>query len=211
MCDAGTCGLYRRTALQLASEKGLVELVKALVESGADVHAKDNQGYGRPLHHGLRAFVFSIGWSHGDGEGTSVCRHGREGSLALQAAQFNVRPVIAYIGPASLATFTSAFRWHSNTGSDYVDLIGAGVCRHCSQTALDVAFRNGHTETVKALLAVGASTADVHAKDKYGYGRRLHRGRRAFVFRADGAMRARAGCAGGRRCTMPQRRVLWSW
>ena len=49
-------------------------------------------------------------------------------------------------------------------------MIGAGVCRLCSQTALDVASRNGCTETVKALLAVGASTADVHAKDDQGYG-----------------------------------------
>jgi hypothetical protein len=29
-----------------------VELVKALVEKGADVHAKDTYGYGRPLHRG---------------------------------------------------------------------------------------------------------------------------------------------------------------
>ncbi len=42
--------LCRRTALHHASEKGPVELVKALVEKGADVHAKDTQGYGRRLH-----------------------------------------------------------------------------------------------------------------------------------------------------------------
>jgi hypothetical protein len=46
--------LCRRTALHHASEKGFVELVKALVESGADVHAKDKYGYGRPLHGGER-------------------------------------------------------------------------------------------------------------------------------------------------------------
>jgi hypothetical protein len=43
-CDVGTCWLCRRTALHYASRNGPVELVKALVESGADVHAKDNQG-----------------------------------------------------------------------------------------------------------------------------------------------------------------------
>ena len=43
----GACWLCRRTALHHASEKGFVELVKKLVESGADVHAKDFQGYGR--------------------------------------------------------------------------------------------------------------------------------------------------------------------
>ena len=51
------------------------------------------------------------------------------------------------------------------------------VCRLCSQTALDLAFRNGHTEPVKALVAVGAHPADVHAKDKLGYGRPFKRGR----------------------------------
>ncbi len=56
-------------------------------------------------------------------------------------------------------------------------MIVGSVCRLCSQTALDIASRNGHTETVKALLAVGARPADVHAKDHQGYGRRLHRGR----------------------------------
>jgi hypothetical protein len=54
-------------------------------------------------------------------------------------------------------------------------MIVAGACRLCSQTALDVALRNGHTETVKALLAVGALPADMHAKDFQGYGRRLRR------------------------------------
>ena len=39
--------LCRRTALHRASEKGPVELVKALLESGANVHAKGNQGYGQ--------------------------------------------------------------------------------------------------------------------------------------------------------------------
>ncbi len=48
----GSCGLCRRTALHLASEKGFVELVKALVEKGANVHAIDDQGYGRLLHRG---------------------------------------------------------------------------------------------------------------------------------------------------------------
>ncbi len=47
MCDAGTCLLCRRTALHQASEKGFVELVKALVEQGADVHAKDKSRCGR--------------------------------------------------------------------------------------------------------------------------------------------------------------------
>jgi hypothetical protein len=31
-----------------------------------------------------------------------------------------------------------------------------------------------------------------------------------LAFASDGAMRAPDGCAGGRRCTLPQRRVLWS-
>ncbi len=56
-------------------------------------------------------------------------------------------------------------------------------CRLCSQTALDVAFRNGHTETVKALVGSGARSADVHTKDLQGYGRRLHRGRSTLHLR----------------------------
>jgi hypothetical protein len=36
-----------------------VELVRALVEQGADVHAKDIDGYGRPLHHGRRLLCFN--------------------------------------------------------------------------------------------------------------------------------------------------------
>jgi ankyrin repeat protein len=59
-------------------------------------------------------------------------------------------------------------------------MIVAGAFRLCSQTALDVALRNGHTETVKALLAVGARPADVHGKDWLGYSRPLHRGRGAL-------------------------------
>ncbi len=51
-CDAGACWLCRRTALHHASENGHTETVTALVDSGADVHAKDKSGYGRPLHRG---------------------------------------------------------------------------------------------------------------------------------------------------------------
>ncbi len=57
-CDAGTCWLFRRTVLHHASEKGFVELVKALLEKGADVHAKDRQGCGQPLHPWRRALAF---------------------------------------------------------------------------------------------------------------------------------------------------------
>jgi hypothetical protein len=70
LCDAGTCCMCRRTALHHASEKGHTETARALVESGADVHAKDKQpqgaifftggGYGRPLHHG-QTFGFVVG------------------------------------------------------------------------------------------------------------------------------------------------------
>jgi hypothetical protein len=59
LCDAGTCCMCRRTALHHASEKGHTETARALVESGADVHAKDTQGYGRPLHCERRALAFS--------------------------------------------------------------------------------------------------------------------------------------------------------
>jgi ankyrin repeat protein len=47
-------------ALRLASEKGHTETVKAVVESGADVHAKDQKsGYGRPpLQRWAKGFGF---------------------------------------------------------------------------------------------------------------------------------------------------------
>ncbi len=39
--------LCSRTALYIASAKGVTEIAKALVAAGADVHCKDNDGYGR--------------------------------------------------------------------------------------------------------------------------------------------------------------------
>ena len=41
--------------------------------------------------------------------------------------------------------------------------------RLCRGTALHWASGNGHTETAMALVTAGA---DVHCKDKYGYGSR---------------------------------------
>ncbi len=48
--------LCRRTALHKASENGHTETAQALVAAGADVHCKDDYGYGRgrcALLHGL--------------------------------------------------------------------------------------------------------------------------------------------------------------
>ncbi len=39
--------LCSRTALYIASAKGVTEIAKALVAAGADVHCKDYDGYGR--------------------------------------------------------------------------------------------------------------------------------------------------------------------
>ncbi len=39
-------GLCRRTAVHLASEWGYTQTAVALVKAGADVHCKDNDGYG---------------------------------------------------------------------------------------------------------------------------------------------------------------------
>ena len=191
--------------------------MKALVETGADVHAKDKYRYGRPLHRGRSTLRLSRMVRCGlvlatQEEGAAPClREGLcdagEGAVGKgrgRARQGLPRVRSAAASPASL---TRAFSWHSSRyGSSHICMIVAGVCRLCSQTALDVALRNGHTETVKALVGSGA---DVHAKDQHGYGRPLHR--LHLVFASDGAMRARAGCAGGRHCTMPQRRLLWSW
>ncbi len=60
MVRCGHMLLCRRTALHLASERGHTETVKALLRVGtrtADVHAKDFQGYGRPLHRGQRVLA----------------------------------------------------------------------------------------------------------------------------------------------------------
>jgi hypothetical protein len=91
--------------------------------------------------------------------------------------------------------------------------IGFGWCDACTRwlcrrTALHHALEKGFVELVKALVE---SSADVHGKDYQGYGRPLHRGRSALAFDSDCAMGAHVGRAGGRRCTMPQRRALWSW
>ncbi len=40
------CFRCRRTALHLASLNGHKELAVALLKAGADVHCKDNDGYG---------------------------------------------------------------------------------------------------------------------------------------------------------------------
>ena len=70
-------------ALHHASEMGLVELVKALVEKGVDVHAMDDDGYGRPLHRGLSALAFKSGGAMRAHVG---CAGGRHCTLPLRMA-----------------------------------------------------------------------------------------------------------------------------
>jgi hypothetical protein len=136
--------------MHLASEKGLVELVKALVESGADVHAKDFQGYGR---------LFGSG--------------------------------SAYIVPRSLATLTA----HDCGGClSALQPNGAG----CSASERphgdgEGAGSGGRAPCQRARqgLARVRSAAASWA--------------RHLAFELGCAMRAHAGCAGGRHCTMPQK------
>jgi hypothetical protein len=92
----------------------------------------------------------------------------------------------------------------------------------CSRTALHVASDTGHPETAMALVKAGA---DVHCKDKYGYGSALGlhsrvvgspqcRGGRSFV-QGWSCRSGWLGCAGKRRCTMRRttatRRRQWRW
>ena len=100
--------LIRWNALDIASENGHTETVKALVAAGADVHCKDDDGYRRRCE--LR------GCLHSD-------------SIADRAVE------------------------------------GVLLCR---DTALHKASENGHTETVKALVATGA---DVHCKNSIRFAR----------------------------------------
>ncbi len=110
-----------------------MELVKALLESGADVHAKDKYGCGRPLHPWRRAFVFSIGWCDSCScwrcRGTALHLASSKGhtetvkALVSAGADMNesLRPSFfgsgsAYVAPGSLATLTRAFSWHSDMG-----------------------------------------------------------------------------------------------
>ncbi len=46
-CRCGMGVLCRLTALHLASWKGCTVTAKALIAAGADVHCKNNDGYGR--------------------------------------------------------------------------------------------------------------------------------------------------------------------
>ncbi len=69
--------LCRRTALHLASLNGHTETEMALVKAGADVHGKDNDGYGCS-----GCIVASVGLPH--------CRGGRSvpSGVELQAWLF---------------------------------------------------------------------------------------------------------------------------
>jgi hypothetical protein len=133
--------------MHFASEKGLVELVKALVESGADVHAKDKYGYGRPLHRGRRTLLL-----------IRMVRCGHMLAVQVDGAASCLRE-----GP---------------------DGDGAGA----------VGIGCGRARQGQPRVRSGAASWAKH-----------------LAFESDGAMRAHACCAGGRRCTMPQRRALWSW
>jgi ankyrin repeat protein len=78
----------------------------------------------------------------------------------------------------------------------------------CSWTALHIASRNGHTETVKALVMAGA---DVHCKSSDGYGLWLHP--RVSGLSPCGANspsnRTVFACAARHRCTMRRRTATW--
>jgi hypothetical protein len=165
----------RYTALHWASQNGKTETAMALVEAGADVRCKNNEGYGSrgcilvPLNrHSAGRTVGPLGCGaagvagsavqqygaalcvaqrpHGDGDGAGQGGRGR----ALQGER-RVRFSGCIVGSSTRLELQER------------------LVRLCSNTALHLALRYGHTVTAMALVKAGA---DVRCKDKYGYGSR---------------------------------------
>jgi hypothetical protein len=183
------CSLCRRTALHNASLNGHTETAMALAKAGADVHCKDNDGYGS-----RGCILVSLG-RHGagaDGPSNRVCSR-RSGWFGCAGGR-------RCTGRRRTATRRRRWRWwrrawtftpRTTTGTvQRSGCILASSCRWfaavhgrpvfrprlelqewllwlCSRTALHDASLHGQTETAMALIKVGA---DVHCKDNDGYG-----------------------------------------
>jgi hypothetical protein len=181
--------LCRRTALHLASLNGHTETALALVEAGADVHCKDNDGYGSLF---LGCMLVALVWHSVGADGPST-RGGAAGvpCLAVQvdgaARRFSQRPhgdgdgageggrgralqdqQRVRFSPGCILVWMlchSARRTDRPLGVELRECL-VWLCR---RTALHLACVNGHPETAMALVKAGA---DVHCKANDGYGSR---------------------------------------
>ncbi len=169
----------RKTALHGASKNGHTESVKALLEKGADVKAESN--------YYKCAFSCLLYWM---GEGCT-CRQGRalfgwwlsvsvpRRRTALHDASSNghtesVKALLAKGADVnaednakcafSLWPVLNGRRQHAPATAVRPCRLVVSVSAACRHTALHGASSNGHTESVKALLAKGA---DVNAEDNY--------------------------------------------
>jgi hypothetical protein len=179
--------LCRDTALHYASSNGHTETAMALVKAGADVHCKDNDGYGC-----TGCMLVSLG--------RRQCRGGRsvESGVELQERLVCCAGIQRCTMRRGTATRRRRWRWSrrartctARTTTGTVQPSGCIVVslgrRQCGggrsvnsgvelqerllrlrrSTALHYASLNGHTETAMALVKAGA---DVHCKDNDGYG-----------------------------------------
>jgi hypothetical protein len=164
----------RDTALHLASRNGHTESVKALLETGATVNAENKdrcvfflvawvvalrackgsalfdlvESVGAMQGDGAARRIFQ--WPHGEREGAA-----REGRRRARREQRQVRVFLV----ACVAWAMSA---RAGKGCALYDSWWS-VSAPCRHTALHLASRNGHTESVKALLETGAA---VNAENK---------------------------------------------
>jgi ankyrin repeat protein len=166
----------RNTALHGASSNGHTESVKALLEKGADVNAASNakcaftcclcwMGDGCTRRQGCTPFDLSLSVS-APCRNTALHLASRNGhtesvkALLEKGADVNAENRFKY-------AFTCCLCWMGD-GCTRRQLSAPfdswwSVSAPCRNMALDLASRNGHTESVKALLEKGA---DVNAENE---------------------------------------------
>jgi ankyrin repeat protein len=146
--------------LRSASKHGYLEIVKYLVENGANIHAKDDEALTLASYNGRLNVVKYL-----IEKGANI--HAKDDDAlkwALQNAHLEVVKYLVEKG-ADIHSYDDALKWALQNGHlDVVKyLVENGANIHANDDyALRLASRNGHLEIVKLLVENGAN---IHADD----------------------------------------------
>jgi hypothetical protein len=116
---------------------------------------------------------------------------------------------IAYVVPGSLATLPGLLYWHSDMA--YIYMIVAGCLSALQPNGAGCRVPERQHGDGEGAVSGGREHCQRARQGQPRVRSAAASWAKHLAFVLDGAMRARACCAGGRRCTMPQSRALWSW